>query len=186
MPRGIRGRGPYNAPFFTCRFCPSKMGWLKNDCFSETEVDFFFLIGPRGERGRRGRKTFMRVADSGYSQAACRFNDGVAERLEYRETCLAINNRLFLPLAFFPSAFFPVSALSSAFCVPSFLSEALGFSTGNTRVVTVTLLWFSFPFSQFTFGTFAISVFSSFEFGFVGCFWLCWASFLQLGTDIGF
>ncbi|RVW47295.1 hypothetical protein CK203_089667 [Vitis vinifera] len=46
----------------------------------------------------------MRVADSGYSQAACRFNDGVAER-----------------------------ALSSAFCVPSFLSEALGFSTGNTR-----------------------------------------------------
>ena len=42
--RGIRGRGPYNAPFLTCRFCPSKMGGLKNDCFSETEVDFFFFF----------------------------------------------------------------------------------------------------------------------------------------------
>ncbi|RVX10628.1 hypothetical protein CK203_016862 [Vitis vinifera] len=60
-------------------------------------------------------------------------------------------------------------------CVPSFLSEALGFSTGNTRVVTVTSLWFSFPFSQFTFGTFAISVFSSFEFGF------CWLFLALLG-----
>ncbi|RVW72530.1 hypothetical protein CK203_053229 [Vitis vinifera] len=31
------------------------------------------------------------------------------------------------------------------------LSEALGFSAGYTRVVTVTALWFSSPFSQFTF-----------------------------------
>ena len=31
-----------------------------------------------------------------------------------------------------------MSALSSIFCVPSFLSKALGFSVGNICVVTVT------------------------------------------------
>ena len=48
----------------------------------------------------------------------------------------------------FPSAFFPVSAFSSTFCVSSLLSEALGFPTGNTRVVTVTVLRISFPFAS--------------------------------------
>ena len=56
---------------------------------------------------------------------------------------------------------FSGSAFSSTFCVSSLLSEALGFSAGYTRVVTVTALWFSSPFSQFTFSTFSISVFSS-------------------------
>ena len=28
-PRVIRGRGPYNAPLLTCRFCPSRIGGLK-------------------------------------------------------------------------------------------------------------------------------------------------------------
>ena len=40
------------------------------------------------------------------------------------------------------------------------MCEVLGFSAGHTRVVTVTALWFSSPFFQFTFGTFSISVFS--------------------------
>ena len=40
------------------------------------------------------------------------------------------------------------------------MCEVLGFSASNTRVVTVTALWFLSPFFQFTFGTFSISVFS--------------------------
>ena len=86
----------------------------------------------------------------------------------------------------FPSAFFPVSAFSSTFCVSSFSSEALGFSAGNIRVVTVTALRFSTLFFQFTLGTFSISVFSLLcllclvVFGFVGQ--VC----LRLGVVIGF
>ena len=38
--RVIRGRGPYNAPFLTCRFCPGRMSGLKMIVF-ETEVTFF-------------------------------------------------------------------------------------------------------------------------------------------------
>ena len=33
-------------------------------------------------------------------------NNGAADRLKYREVCLAINSRLFIPFAFFPFAFF--------------------------------------------------------------------------------
>ena len=86
----------------------------------------------------------------------------------------------------FPSAFFPVSAFSSTFCISSFSSEALGFSAGNIRVVTVTALRFSTLFFQFTLGTFSISVFSLLcllclvVFGFVGQ--VC----LRLGVIIGF
>ena len=52
------------------------------------------------------------------------------------------------------------------------MSEALGFSVCNTRVVTVLVLWFSSPFSQLTFGTFSISVFLFVVFGLFGCVWL--------------
>ena len=38
--RVIRGRGPYNAPLLTCRFCPGRMSGLKMIVF-ETEVTFF-------------------------------------------------------------------------------------------------------------------------------------------------
>ena len=44
MPRVIRERGPYNAPFLTCRFCLSRMGELKIIVF-ETEVTFLRSLG---------------------------------------------------------------------------------------------------------------------------------------------
>ena len=51
-----------------------------------------------------------------------------------------------------------LSFLPSAYLC--FSSEALGFSVGNTRVVSVTALRFSILFFQFTLGTFSIFVFS--------------------------
>ena len=48
----------------------------------------------------------------------------------------------------------------------------LGFYAGNTRVVTVTAVWFSSPFFQFTIGMFSISVFSSFVFALLVVFGL--------------
>ena len=68
------------------------------------------------------------------------------------------------------------------------MSKALGFSVGNTHVVTVTALWFSSPFSQFTFGTFSIFVFLFVMFGLFGCAWLAgqvvcdWVSILVSGV----
>ena len=59
VPRGTRGRGPYNAPFLTCRFLPEQNGRVKNDFFWNWSW-LFCLIRPRGERGRRDRKAFMR------------------------------------------------------------------------------------------------------------------------------
>ena len=41
------------------------------------------------------------------------------------------------------------------------MSEVLGFSASNTRVVTVTALQTSSPFFEFTLGTFSIPAFSS-------------------------
>ena len=61
------------------------MGGLKNDCFFETEVDFFAWLGHVARGGEEVEKHLWWAVNSGYSQAACRFNDGVAERLEYRE-----------------------------------------------------------------------------------------------------
>ena len=52
------GGVPTMPPFLTCLFCLSKMGGLKNNSFLKLRL-LFCLIGPRGERGRRGRKTFM-------------------------------------------------------------------------------------------------------------------------------
>ena len=64
-----------------------------------------------------------------------------------------------------------VVLFSSAFCVPSSVSEVLGFSASNTRVVTVTALRTLSPFFHFTLGTFSIPVFSSLCL-LCGCFWL--------------
>ena len=51
-----RGEGsPYNAPFLTWRFCPGRMGGLKNDGF-ETLVVFFAFIVPRGGTEGKRRK----------------------------------------------------------------------------------------------------------------------------------
>ena len=154
--------------------------------FLKLKLTFFSWLGHVANRGEEAEKHLWWAADSRYSQAPCRFNDGVAERLEYREACLAINGRLFLPLAFFSSAFFSVNALSSAFCVPSFLSEALGFSSGNTRAVTVTAVWFSILFFQFTLGTCALFLSFLRCVCFVVCCWFVGQVALRLGVGIWF
>ena len=51
VPRVIRGRGPYNAPFLTCRFCLSRMGELKIIVF-ETEVTFLRSLGHVASGGK--------------------------------------------------------------------------------------------------------------------------------------
>ena len=73
---------------------------------------------------------------------------------------------------------FPVGAFSSTFCAPLFPSEALGFSAGDFRVLTVTAFAVFNPFLPFLHSVriFAL-VFSLLRFfGLVGCFWLAWAS----------
>ena len=75
-----------------------------------------------------------------------------------------------------------MSALSSIFCVPSFLSKALGFSVGNICVVTVTAFAVfnpTFPvFSRYVrFSCFLLVVF---------VLWFVGQVSLRLGVDIGF
>ena len=50
MSRVIRERGPYNAPFLTCRFCVSRMGGLEIIVF-ETEVTFLRSLGHVASEG---------------------------------------------------------------------------------------------------------------------------------------
>ena len=62
------------------------------------------------------------------------------------------------------------------------MSEALGFSTGNIRAVTVIAVWFSTLFSQFILGTCA----DSRLFFVVFAFWFCCWFVGQVASRLGF
>ena len=106
VPRVIRRRGPYNAPLLTCLFCLSKMGGLKNNWFFGTEVTFLLDWATWREGAKRQKNIYDEPPTLGIPRQRVVLNNGAAERLEYREACLAINSRLFLPFAFFFLRFF--------------------------------------------------------------------------------
>ena len=78
--------------------------------------------------------------------------------------CLIINSRLSPHFAFFLLHLFLIVLYLQLFAYLHLCVRFLRFSVGNTRVVTVIVVWFSSPFFQFTIGMFSISVFSSFVF----------------------
>ena len=85
----------------------------------------------------------------------------------------------------FSSAFFPGNAFSSTFCVSSFSSEALGFSTGNTHVVTVTALRISSPFASLH-SVRSLSLPSPCLCLLCWLFLACWAGFFATGSRYWF
>ena len=103
------------------------MGGLKNNWFLKQKLTFC-LVGPRGEWGCRSQKRHLWwAADSGYSQAACHFNDGVCWAFGFPWGCPPINSILCLLLHFsycvFSESFFCFFFLLCFLLL--FLSEAL-------------------------------------------------------------
>ena len=142
----------------------------------------FLLDWATWREGRRGRKNiYDEPSTLGIPRQRVGWNNGAAERLKYREACLAINSRLFLPFAFF-LLLFPASAFSSTFCISSFLRKALGFLAGNIRVVAVIAVWFSTLFFQFTLGTCTYLCLYFVVFAFVVCCWFVGQVALRLGV----
>ena len=88
-------------PFLTCLFCLSKMGGLKNNWFFETEVTFLLDWATWRAGAKRQKNIYDEPLTLGIPRQRVGWNNGVAERLKYREACLVINSRLFLPFAFF-------------------------------------------------------------------------------------
>ena len=77
MPRVIRGRGPYNAPFLTCLFCLSKMGGLKNNGFLKLRLLFCthwatWLVG-----AKREKSIYDELSSLGIPRQRVVSNDGV-------------------------------------------------------------------------------------------------------------
>ena len=103
-----QGEGSLQCPPFNLPILPGQNGRVKNDCVLKLRL-LFALIGPRGARGRRGIRAFMMSRRLGrFPRQRVGWNNGAAERLKYREVCLAINSKLFLPLHFFLLHFLPV------------------------------------------------------------------------------
>ena len=142
----------------------------------------FLLDWATWREGRRGRKNiYDEPSTLGIPRQRVGWNNGAAERLKYREACLVINSRLFLPFAFF-LLLFPASAFSSTFCISSFFRKALGFSAGNIRVVTVIVVWFFNPiFPVYTrYVRLSLSLLRCVCF--CGLLLVCWASCFAIGS----
>ena len=77
------------------------MGGLKNNWFFKTEVNFLPSWATWRVGVRKPKRYLWWAADSGYSQAACRFNDGVVWAFGFPRGCPPINSRLCLLFVFF-------------------------------------------------------------------------------------
>ena len=83
MPCVIRGRGPYNAPLLTCRFCLGRMGRLKIIVF-ETEVTFCAHWATWRAGAKRKKSIYDEPPSLGFPMQRVFSNDGAAQRLGYR------------------------------------------------------------------------------------------------------
>ena len=157
------------------------MGGLKNDCFLKLRLNFFALLGHVASRGEKKRRAFMMSRRFWDFPGNVSFQWWRGWAFGIPRGCLSINSRMCLPLAFFLLRFFSGSAFSSTFCVSSFSSEALGFSVGNTHVVTVTALRISSPFASLH-SVRSLSLPSPHLCLLCWLFLACWASFFATGS----
>ena len=75
---------PTMPPFLTCRFCLSKMGELKNNCFLKPRLLFRALWATWRAGAMRENSIYDEPPFLGFPRQRVVSNDGVAERLGYR------------------------------------------------------------------------------------------------------
>ena len=140
VPRVSEGGVPTMPPFLTCLFCPSKNGRVKNNWFFETEIDFLSGWATWRVGVREPKRHLWWAADSGYSQAVCRFNDDVCWTFGFPRGCPPINSIL-CSLLLFSTAFFWDSFLRQpcAYCC-FFWVKTLEFFTVICCALTVLAL----------------------------------------------
>ena len=154
------------------------MGGLKKCLVFENDANLLSGWATWRVGVRKPKRYLWWAANSGYSQATCRFNDGVCWAFGFPRACLPINSILCPLLLFFHCIFSEIAFSFNLVRTFAFFWVKLQNFLTVICILTVFALRFCNPCSSLTFGTYSLCLvlFFSALWCLLVCCWFVWAS----------